>query len=75
MNMAVYVPQIIDNLNSTSTVDGLSANQGRILKEQQGNLEDLSTLAKTSLVDAINELKNNETDIASQLDAINGEVI
>ena len=26
--MAIYVPQIIDNLNSTSTVDGLSANQG-----------------------------------------------
>lgn len=75
MNMAVYVPQIIDNLNSTSTVDGLSANQGRVLKENQGNLDDLMTLAKTSLVDAINELKNNETDIASQLDAINGEVI
>lgn len=73
--MAVYVPQIIDNLNSTSTVDGLSANQGRILKEQQGNLEDLSTLAKSSLVNAINELKENETEIASQLDAINGEVI
>lgn len=75
MNMAVYVPQIIDNLNSTSTVDGLSANQGRVLKENQGDLDDLMTLAKTSLVDAINELKNNETDIASQLDAINGEVI
>ena len=73
--MAVYVQQIIDNLTSTSTVDGLSANQGRILKEQQGNLEDLSTLAKSSLVDAINELKENETEIASQLDAINGEVI
>lgn len=73
--MAVYVPQIIDNLNSTSTVDGLSANQGRVLKENQGNLDDLMTLAKTSLVDAINELKNNETDIASQLDVINGEVI
>ena len=73
--MAVYVPQIIDNLTSNSTVDGLSANQGRILKEQQGNLEDLSTLAKSSLVDAINELKENETEIASQLDAINGEVI
>lgn len=73
--MAVYVPQIIDNLTSTSTVDGLSANQGRILKEQQGNLEDLSTLTKSSLVDAINELKENETEIASQLDAINGEVI
>lgn len=73
--MAVYVPQIIDNLTSTSTVDGLSANQGRILKDQQGNLEDLSTLAKSSLVDAINELKENETEIASQLDAINGEVI
>lgn len=73
--MAVYVPQIIDNLNSTSTVDGLSANQGRVLKENQGDLNDLMTLAKTSLVDAINELKNNETDIASQLDAINGEVI
>lgn len=73
--MAVYVPQIIDNLTSTSTVDGLSANQGRILKEQQGDLEDLSTLAKSSIVDAINELKENETEIASQLDAINGEVI
>ena len=73
--MAVYVPQIIDNLTSTSTVDGLSANQGRILKEQQGNLEDLSNLAKSSLVDAINELKENETEIASQLDVINGEVI
>ena len=75
MNMAVYVPQIIDNLTSTSTVDGLSANQGRVLKENQGDLNYLMTLAKTSLVDAINELKNNETDIASQLDAINGEVI
>lgn len=30
--------EIIDNLNSTSAIDALSANQGRILKEFTGNL-------------------------------------
>ena len=73
--MAIYVPNIIDNLTSTSTKDGLSANQGRVLKEQQGNLNELYTDNKGSLVEAINEIKEMETTLASLLDEINGEVI
>jgi hypothetical protein len=73
--MAVYVPQIVDNLNSTSTKDGLSANQGRVLKSQQGKLEDLNTIAKGNLVAAINEVKKVEADISSVLDDVNGEII
>lgn len=73
--MAVYVPQIIDNLNSTSTKDGLSANQGRVLKNQQGQLTDLNTKQKGSLVAAINELKTAEASLSDALDEINGEVI
>lgn len=73
--MAVYVPQIVDNLNSTSTKDGLSANQGRVLKNQQGKLEDLNTTAKGNLVAAINEVKKVEADISSVLDDVNGEII
>lgn len=73
--MAVYVPQIIDNLQSTSSVDGLSANQGRVLKEEQGSLSDLTTSAKNSLVAAVNEIKTYEEELASRLDDINGEEI
>lgn len=73
--MAVYVPQIVDNLNSTSTKDGLSANQGRVLRNQQGKLEDLNTTAKGNLVAAINEVKKVEADISSVLDDVNGEII
>ena len=73
--MAIYVPNIIDNLTSTSTKDGLYANQGRVLKEQQGDLTELYTGNKGSLVGAINEIKEMETTLASLLDEINGEVI
>lgn len=73
--MAVYVPQIIDNLTSTSTKDGLSANQGRILKNEHGDLTELYTQSKDTLVDAINEVKQTEQQIAQALDEINGEVI
>lgn len=73
--MAVYVPQIIDNLASTSKVDGLSANQGRILKSEQGDLTDLFTIDKTNLVAAINEIKTIEQEMATALDEINGVVI
>lgn len=73
--MAIYVPNIIDNLTSTSAKDGLSANQGRVLKEQQGDLTELYTGNKGSLVGAINEIKEMETTLASLLDEINGEVI
>ena len=73
--MAVYVPQIIDNLVSISTIDGLSANQGRILKNEQGELIDLYTIDKDSLVGAINELKETVDNIIAALDEINGVVI
>ena len=73
--MAVYIPQIIDNLTSTSTKDGLSANQGRVLKNEHGDLTELYTQSKDTLVDAINEVKQTEQQIAQALDEINGEVI
>lgn len=73
--MAVYVPQIIDNLTSTSTKDGLSANQGRVLKNEHGDLTELYTQSKDTLVAAINEVKQTEQQIAQILDEINGEVI
>lgn len=73
--MAVYVPQIIDNLTSTSTRDGLSANQGRVLKNEHGDLTELYTQSKDTLVAAINEVRQTEQQIAQILDEINGEVI
>lgn len=74
--MAVfYVPQIIDNLTSTSTKDGLAANQGRILKNEHGELNELYTQNKDTLVAAINEVKQTELQIAQLLDEINGEVV
>lgn len=73
--MAVYVPQIIDNLTSTSTKDGLSANQGRVLKNEHGDLTELYTQSKDTLVAAINEVKQTEQQIAQALDEINGEAI
>lgn len=73
--MAVYVPQIIDNLVSTSKLDGLSANQGRILKEEQGELEELYTVDKDSLVGAVNELKETVDEMLTKLDEINGVVV
>ena len=54
---------VIDNLNSSSSVDALSANQGRVLnnnltqfKNSVGSLINLTTQDKTSIVNAINEL-------------------
>lgn len=73
--MAVYIPQIIDNLTSTSTKDGLSANQGRVLKNEHGDLTELYTQSKDTLVAAINEVKQTEQQITQALDEINGEVI
>lgn len=73
--MAVYVPQIIDNLVSTSKLDGLSANQGRILKEEQGELEELYTVDKDNLVGAVNELKETVDEMLAKLDEINGVVV
>ncbi len=73
--MAIYVPQIINTLTSTSVVDGLAANQGRVLNEQIGTLANLETEAKEDTVVAINELKENLNDFVAEIDAINGEIV
>lgn len=73
--MEVRIPEVIDNLISVSTIDGLSANQGRILKNEHGELSELMTVNKNSLVDAINEIKTMEQLVIAELDDINGEII
>ena len=45
-----------DLLTSTSRINGLSANQGRVLNNLIGDLSNLNTSEKSSLVNAINEL-------------------
>ena len=45
-----------DNLNSTSRVNPLSANMGRVLNETIGDLNTLKTTDKTDVVSAVNEL-------------------
>ena len=48
------IPSIVNNLTSTSTDSGLSAAMGKQLADNQGNLSDLDTTEKDSLVGAIN---------------------
>lgn len=45
-----------DSLASTSTTSALTAAQGKVLKDQIGDLTELSTTEKTNLVGAINEV-------------------
>ena len=47
---------VIDTLVSTATARPLSANQGRVLKSQIGDLTALDTTVQTDLVSAINEV-------------------
>lgn len=68
-------PLIINNLESTSTVDGLSANMGRVLNSYIGLLTELETENKDSAVVAINELKDAWRELVLWLDRINGEII
>lgn len=49
--------EVVDNLTSTDTDKALSANQGKMLKDIIGTLTILDTTDKTSIVNAINELK------------------
>ena len=50
------ITQVTDNLDSESGTDALSANQGRILGSWIGKVSTLLTVAKLSLVEAINEV-------------------
>jgi len=50
-------PEVVNSLTSTSTVAALSANQGKVLNDKiGGDLSNLTTTDKTSLINAINEL-------------------
>ena len=58
-NINIHALNIVeDNLASDSRVNMLSANQGRILNEKIGDLNNLVTIDKSSLVGAINEVYN-----------------
>lgn len=47
---------VIDNLITSSADEALSANQGKVLKTQIGDLSTLDTTAQSDLVSAINEI-------------------
>lgn len=53
------IPPVLDSWISYRTDAILAANQGRLLKNEIGSLSELSTTAKSSLVDAINEVWND----------------
>ena len=53
------IPLVLNSWISYRTDAILAANQGRLLKNEIGDLSELSTIAKDSLVEAINEVWNN----------------
>lgn len=53
------IPPVLDSWISYRTDAILAANRGRLLKEEIGSLTELTTTAKSSLVDAINEIWND----------------
>ena len=55
----VQTSDVVDNLTSTETTHPLSAKQGKVLKDDIGDLTGLETENKDNTVDAINELKGN----------------
>lgn len=55
----VQTSDVVDNLTSTETTHPLSANQGKNLKDDIGDLTDLETVEKNDLVSAINENQGN----------------
>ena len=63
--------QVIDTLTSSSTTSALSANMGRELKSQLGDLSTLQTTDQSDIVGAVNELfqdvDNGKTLIASAI--------
>ena len=63
--------QVIDTLASSSTTSALSANMGRELKSQLGDLSTLQTTDQSDIVGAVNELfqdvDNGKTLIASAI--------
>lgn len=58
-----YIPPVIDSIVSYRTDAILAARQGYILKSEMGELPDLATTAKDSIVEAINEIAESWGDM------------
>ena len=54
---------VIDSLTSETTNKPLSANQGKVLNDTIGDLDNLTTTTKTNVVAAINELDTDLGDV------------
>lgn len=76
-NNGVYNNQIVlspplNVLTSTSTEEALAANQGKVLNDKiGGDLSNLTTTDKSSLINAINELNTKLGTIETTLNTIN----
>lgn len=69
----VFMPEVIDSLTSYRIDAILAANQGRLLKQDVGKLEELTTEENASIVEAINEIWmdfNETSDYTNALNAI-----
>ena len=64
-NDKVAIINIVDNLTSTDVFKPLSANQGKVLKDDLGDKASLTTTAKENVVEAINELDAEIGDIST----------
>lgn len=67
---ALSVEQVIDNLSSNSTNVGLSANQGRVLKELIDSLSDTSTNLGSLINDLQTQITNNDNEYTLKFDSI-----
>ena len=64
-NDKVAIINIVDNLTSADVFKPLSANQGKVLKDDLGDKASLTTTAKENVVEAINELDAEIGDIST----------
>lgn len=65
------IPPVLDSWISYRTDAILAANRGRLLKEEIGSLSELTTTAKSSLVEAINEVWNDYNGSDSYTNILN----
>lgn len=69
----IFMPEVIDSIESYRIDAILAANQGKLLKQDVGDLTALTTEENSSIVEAINEiwLDFNETsDYSNALNAV-----
>ena len=64
-NDKVTITDIVDDLTSAEVFKPLSANQGKVLKDDLGDKASLTTTAKENVVEAINELDAEIGDIST----------